>query len=383
MRIRRLLTQETCWKHIFETENGTTGNIAKFGDEYLLNINNNCKNLFWKDVLSSWLTIYKTNTPNNISDLVRTPLWRNSNLKIGNVSINYKNYIDAHITHIYDLLEDDMTFKSHVQIKENVGNNAIFLNYASLCESINQYAARFKIKLHDCQQKLKITACPFIPFHINILLNEQKGCKSMYKILTKQNTSINHPSQLKWATQLSLVETNWNSIFTTTFKSVLDPKIKWMQYSIIYRILPTNSYLTKIKIKTSNTCDTCKSCPETIEHLFWECVHSNVMWNNLKQWINDSTKTKISFTLNSVLLGIQKQKYNQAMNSIIMYTKYYIYRCKKLKKIPNFILLQKFLTENYKMEKYIAYRDQNVPKFLEKWGIYNRLFEPSITIHTD
>ena len=141
--------------------------------------------------------------------------------------------------------------------------------------------------------------------------------------------------------------------------------------------LDIDEIFTQVNLTTKYKSETCKSCTETIQHLFWECIHSTNLWNNLQQWINDITKTKTSFTLNSVLFGIETQKFNNAINSIIMCTKYYIYRCKQLKKIPNIIPLKKVLIENYNMENFIATRDQNTSKFLIKWGIYRRLFEPS------
>ena len=81
--------------------------------------------------------------------------------------------------------------------------------------------------------------------------------------MLNSNLSIKHTSQTKWDTELSNTEHNWKNIYINTFKSVLDPKIKWMQYSIIFRNIPTNVYLTKVKIKTDKTCDMCKIGTET------------------------------------------------------------------------------------------------------------------------
>ena len=43
-----------------------------------------------------------------------------------------KDYINANITYVNDLLENDMSFKSIDKIKEIVGESANFLNYGKL-----------------------------------------------------------------------------------------------------------------------------------------------------------------------------------------------------------------------------------------------------------
>ena len=39
---------------------------------------------------------------------------------------------------------------------------------------------------------------------------------------------------------------------------------------LLHRIIPTNSFLHKIKLKNTNLCTFCKIHDETIEHLFFD-----------------------------------------------------------------------------------------------------------------
>ena len=92
--------------------------------------------------------------------------------------IYYKDYANANINYVNDIIENDMSFKTHNDIRKTVGQSANFLNYASLCNSVKLYASNIQINISETKNKL--ISCPFIPFHINILLNEQKGCKMFF-----------------------------------------------------------------------------------------------------------------------------------------------------------------------------------------------------------
>ena len=50
-------------------------------------------------------------------------------------------------------------------------------------------------------------------------------------------------------------------------------------------ILGTNEYLNKLKISDSNLCSLCGNQSESIMHLFSDCIESNELWINVKNWI--------------------------------------------------------------------------------------------------
>ena len=75
----------------------------------------------------------------------------------------------------------------------------------------------------------------------------------------------------------------WQNIFKTCMKSV----IVWFQYKIIFSLLNTKEYLYKIKISNSNLCRLCGEYPETILHLFAQCIEVPDLWQNLNRWIRN------------------------------------------------------------------------------------------------
>ena len=69
--------------------------------------------------------------------------------------------------------------------------------------------------------------------------------------------------------------------------------VKNVKFKIVY-------ISTKFKlISSSNLCDFCNMDIETIQHLFWECSHVQIFWNNLHNFINN-TYLQLHLTFNTV-----------------------------------------------------------------------------------
>ena len=58
--------------------------------------------------------------------------------------------------------------------------------------------------------------------------------------------------------------------------------ILWFQYRILFGILPTSYFLSKIKLSESDMCVFCKDQRETILHLFCHCSKVIPIWQNIK-----------------------------------------------------------------------------------------------------
>ena len=70
----------------------------------------------------------------------------------------------------------------------------------------------------------------------------------------------------------------WKAIFLIPTLSPVENKIKDLQYKIIMRFVPTNYLLYKMKKVSSQTCRFCNLEPETIEHLYFQCIHVKDIW---------------------------------------------------------------------------------------------------------
>ena len=139
-----------------------------------------------------------------------------------------------------------------------------------------------------------------MPFHINILFNVGKESCSRKFYLELNKTESDIPlCEIKWNNKFdySLHKDHWKVLYKTCFQSLSDNTFVWFQYHILYTcmILGTNEYLNKLKISDSNLCNLSGSQSESIMHLFSDCIESNELWINVKNWIKNSISHVLDF----------------------------------------------------------------------------------------
>ena len=107
-----------------------------------------------------------------------------------------------------------------------------------------------------------------------------------------------------------LSEEEWENIFLLPHKIPVTNKLKELQYKIIMRFVPTNYLLYKMGKVTSQTCTFCHLEPETIEHLFFDCIHvKNIWYFIINEWQRVSGNIFLP-TLKDCILGL----YNQSVS---------------------------------------------------------------------
>ena len=119
-----------------------------------------------------------------------------------------------------------------------------------------------------------------------------------------------------------------------------------------------------MKVISSPLCSFCNLENETIEHLFWNCTFTQDFWNQLRREL-----TMFDFSLlteKSVILGILSKE-SVLFNHILVIAKKSIYlsRCKSCTpKISDCVSL---LTRSYKMERFIAIRNNKKSVHESRW----------------
>ena len=110
------------------------------------------------------------------------------------------------------------------------------------------------------------------------------------------------------------------------------------------RIIPTNRFLLKCNIGHTTLCDFCCMEIETLDHLFWECIHVQLLWTNLSTLLQDYNHyVFIYFNLRNIMLGITvgtNQTEVQTKNFINLLGKHFIFKNKYKKTTPKFISFQ-------------------------------------------
>ena len=207
-----------------------------------------------------------------------------------------------------------------------------------------------------------------------ILNSVQKGTKVYYDILI--NDGIDPKCCSKWNNKLSK-EINWKTTFKKVQK-IREIKIKWFEVRIVHRVIATNVVLSCMGVQNDEQCSFCKDERENIQHIFWNCKHVQNFWNNCRIWINENCDNAniTAFTEALVLFGHDTNFYSDdVFDLIILWAKYFIYKCKWDNIIPNVQLYKKYLQMKYETEKCIAFSKMEFHKFRLDWVSYVNLVD--------
>ena len=112
---------------------------------------------------------------------------------------------------------------------------------------------------------------------------------------------------------------------SSPFKYSIGSQLQWFQVRINHRLLPTKSYLHKIKVNDSPLCTTCNE-EETLIHMLWTCPQTKLFI----QQIRDLFMSKhINFIINEELYMFNiGRHYCEAELFLLLQMKYYIFHVK-------------------------------------------------------
>ena len=198
------------------------------------------KNTFLQEIITSWNKIQK-HQPN--SNILKEIVWNNSNIKCNGKILYYKEWHEKGIKSLENFFEPSMnkyfnfeTFRNKYNIKKRD-----FLKYYNIIGNIPlsmKEAVQHENKTNDDNISLNKIA-------------ETNQTKILYKLQIRKSSTLTK-AEKKWQ-HLINEELNWNSIYMKAFDVTSDTYLRSFQYKFITRIIPTNVFLYKCKIKPSNT----------------------------------------------------------------------------------------------------------------------------------
>ena len=363
--VKRILQTESnsLLKHLYE-------NVFKqFGGNILFECNfreadiikHFSKKPFLRDLLLAWSKFANKTVISNYHNEI---IWNNSNIRVGENTIFYKEWFQLGIKHIKDIYDQqNQRYYSFYQLQEKFNLPATeFLRYMSL---INSIPKDWKYKL---KHEIKI-----VPTESNLLKqirNHTHVNKFVYNNFMRCSQGAVSKAEIKWNEQFSDETLQWKNIYLTVFKSTNDIKLRNFQYKYLMRIVPTNQFLTKCNIVGSALCEFCSMEIETVSHLFWECAHVQQFWTSVADLLR-VCDSNINITVKTITFGICQSKPKCdaiVINFIIFLAKYFIFQNKQNKKVPNMHVFKYYLSNRIKIEKEIALLNDKLAFFEYKWG---------------
>ena len=351
------------WPHLYPALH----KLDKFGSEYIKVCIKEIDNPFWRHVLKHVEKISGIirNQEIELNDIFDEPIFYNINIKRGKKTIYIKEWETLGILRIKDVLDDNDQCMDYVSFKEKyIAPNSNFMLYFGIITAIKTYLNNIKRNAGRYKNLLSKELWVCI----------RAGNNSIKKKLTEDN--MLPTSTAKWNSQFERL--NWKTIFTNCFKFSPDTQLQWFQTRLLHRILPTKKYLALCKLTDSSACSFCGQETETLNHLFWNCIHVQKFWNDFLELLKEKCIHCARFNLNEqlVLFGSSDNTYtDKPINFIILFAKFYIYKSKFQSNIP---LLRQFLQQmrnRYNIEKLLAFRNNKAFEFERDWQLYFPLLE--------
>ena len=325
-----------------------------------------CK--FWEETLAAWNKIINVGTITGESILFES-LWLNKNVKMeANKSIPMKKLIKCGILRVKDLYKKEMnTFMNPTELAQKYKFGHFLLWNAVLKAIPREWIQIIQNDVTRMEnERLKV---------YEELQNVEKTAKWSYPLLTK-NSKVTYPenAQRKWKNDLGISEVTWSKVYKHLYAITDDVRLKWLQFRILHRIIPTNKALRIFGIKDSSKCERCSDPCETILHVFWNCKYAREFWSRLK------TRLLLTKPLSPRDIILGNDKGNGALAAAplrfcILIGKEFIWQCRNAGTTPDvdrfFIKLIKYIS----VEKCIAINKGTMAKFVNRYGDVIRVMD--------
>ena len=309
-------------------------------------------NVFWKDVWKAWCEYHYTDQE-TCTDMDQI-FWCNSNVIVGGKPVWWPAQHSSGLLTISQLVNQD-GYISENDAKELFG--LTIMQYNTLKSAIPRWMRQ------NALQSKSLTDCRFVEY-----MRKEKPTSYVYSKLLRPCSKVGTREQ-KWKAELGIpfnISEHVGRIKTLTTVA----KHRSFQYRLLLRAVITNVHLHRWKIKSSPACSLCDEHPETYQHLFYDCVKVQPIWDEVRRICDELFDEEISLTYRRVIeSSVSDDPAGTISNYISLIAKNFIYKQKCLNHPlhPRVFRSEVFQARN--IEKYYAVKYQNVAKFNIRWRV--------------
>ena len=208
---------------------------------------------------------------------------------------------------------------------------------------------------------------PAILISNNLVPILDASSKKIYRLFQekKQTTPT---AKVKLATKGSNIDIDWKSVYSLSFCTTLESKLREFQLKILNRIVFTNEKLFRFGMADSPSCAFCQTEVESVEHLLFSCRVSSSFWKHVLSSLRDYNISVDNLKEEDVVFS----KFDIAedfllFKYILLPGKFYIYSRKYQNSIPP---LQGFIARTrriYNIELHNARKRDKLNNHFRKW----------------
>jgi hypothetical protein len=294
---------------------------------------NNFPEFYWQ-IIKSWneakCLVSETDTAFNIRNQW---LWLNKQIMVNNIPIRWDEWHNHGINIIHDIVHENGTFLSALEINDKYHYPCDIFEYNSLKDAI---PLKWRLAIKGTiipSGAISATQDVYLKIGKNLKHISQITNKEIYWILVR-NVQIQPIMLNKLINDYGIDNTKWGHIFTIS-KVIRDTKIRAFQYRLLFNLIPCNKYLKQIKRSDTDICADCLIVDD-LPHYFCNCQQIRIFWNNFKLWWEKINEVKIVLSNKIILLGVTENiAKNELINACIILAKWHIYK----KKLDNSAIL--------------------------------------------
>lgn len=339
--------------------------ILMFGSDFIKNNIEPIRNPFWKDTYKALHKFTVSYKPVNWNDVLCTPLWYNSNIKVGRRSCFIRQWSEHGIHFITDLMDRNGNFLSLREFQEKYNINTNFLSFQGIIAACRTFIASLSIQHFPTNSCQPVISSLYYPVIKNV-----RGCRIIYDFLISHNIPA---SVRKWEQTINFDGVpDWKKFFKLLFKVTKDSTLLWFQERIFHRILATNRLLTKMNVKNDERCTFCQNEVESLPHIFWSCVYVQRYWTEFNNFLQ-LKGIRLPHEWNDIDILFGSTQYDIVLNQLVLKAKFFIYRKRMEENIPVFTQFLPNIRYHYQTERYNAVKNSKLEKFDKSWSLYRVL----------
>lgn len=342
--------------------------IKERGGEFVNVLTKQTSNSFWVDVFKHYKKLCNKLNPKTFYDLAAESIHYNNNICIDRKIFYRKSWVNNNLIYVKDLICHNgfLTYNEFKEKYRHISTN--FLEYEGVIKAIKVYMNRLQINLDN--QYMDCLSMPMVWQYLS-----KGGVKHIYRGL------INEVASLKCLEKWSLVfseEIKANSVFKHIKKTTTDTQLRWFQYRLIYRLIPTQRFLFLRKIVNDATCTFCGQQEETLDHLFWDCQVVQLFWTDFIEWFSRHFNHWVNLSLSKrlVILGCCPNFFSDHVFDLcLLVAKHCIFIAKTKESKPHINLFINTMKQRYVIEKYVSGSKNAMGIFYDNWAAYSHYFE--------